>query len=195
MPTIPTLALPDTLPDLIATAVSAGRSLDRERYLPLWYCWHEPSEESDGDHVHIDLVGALMAVHLGARPDQYRTPAYYDNDVEVHCKMAALSEAAAGKWELASMLVANGNLATGHATDDAVIVSSVPNPTPPPAYRRYTQWDEFDLFLTTLSRRADIIRQCPVERADEVLVHSAVKRYFDRQAALTLDDFLGEVWD
>ena len=61
--------LPDTLHGLLSAAVDDMRSLDRERYVPRWDEWHQPTS----DCCQVCLAGSVLAGTLGV-PD----------DVELH---------------------------------------------------------------------------------------------------------------
>ncbi len=92
--------LPDTLHELLWTAIDDARGLDRRKYRPCSDEWHCPDEDG---RCEICLAGSILAATLDCSPKKNFAP--WEFPPETHNKLEALEAMRTGSWLEAYRLV------------------------------------------------------------------------------------------
>ena len=91
-----TVPLPDTMTELLATAIADARSLDPAAYHPYSSVWHAPDEEGP---CRVCLAGSLIAGTFQAPLTQSLSPYVFDE--RDSRKLVSINYMRSGHWVLA----------------------------------------------------------------------------------------------
>ena len=143
--------LPNTLADLLATAIDDARQLDLNIYHPSSVNWHWPSEQG---MCHVCLAGSVLARAFHSSPHRFLMPWMFSLDTDR--KLYALNHVRYGRWMDAYVML--------HEAPTPHVISkqlrSLPNPSSPD----FEGWQHFRNHLTSLEAIIPMLRE--IEQAD-----------------------------
>ena len=142
--------LPDTLHELIETAIADVRRLNRNVYRPHYGDWHSPLGHG---LCAICLAGGVLAGSLECSPTEDGYPSQLPADLKR--KLIALEEARSGNWHEAFRQV--------HLFHPSGLTSARLLNTPAPLKSTFFGWEEFDTHLESLEELVPLILEIELE--------------------------------
>ncbi len=138
--------LPDTLHELLSTAIANTQALDRSQYRPRYDKWH--TVHDDG-RCEICLTGSVMAVTLSRSPDTNLQPCMFPPSLR--WKLEALHFMSIGHWVHAYGLV--------HLVVPCLFTEARLSYLPDPAHSRFIGWEQFNAHLKSLESIIPQVRE------------------------------------
>ena len=129
--------LPDTLHELLSTAISNARSLSRDQYRPRYDKWHTVNDDG---LCEVCLTGGVMAAALGSSADINLQPCLFPPSLR--WKLEALHFMSIGHWVHAYGLV--------HLVVPCLFTEARLSCLPAPAHSRFIGWEPFESHLMSL---------------------------------------------
>lgn len=134
---INTVLLPDTMAELLATAIADARSLDPAAYHPYSSVWHAPD---DNGPCRICLAGSLLAGTFQAPLNQSLSP--YVVDESDSRKLVSINYMRTGHWVLA--------YSSFYRRWPRISIESQLSSLPAPSHPDFIGWHAFRIHLDSL---------------------------------------------
>lgn len=143
---------PETMAELLETAIADARKLDREAYYPHYEHWHNPDPDPDGA-CSICLAGSVIAGTLKASPHKSVYPDAFSDDVT--SKLSSLDCMRQGSWRLAYERF--------YGREPSLNTSEGLTFLPQPVIPNFHGWDDFQEHLDSLEKAVQPLRQVEID--------------------------------